>query len=505
MNNRKSKGWAPAAPKGVLATVAAKSRKRRQVQRELTEIEAHAPAKRRNDLAPRLEFLVMPTERLKPASRQVRRRDATQSARMLASIARFGICRPVLISADQTIIEGHGIWEAARQMGIAEIPCILVDHLDNNALRLLRITLNRLSETGDWDPETLRIEFEELTVLGEDVVLTGFEMAEVDTLLLGDADELGAVDAEALPDLCADAVSRLGDVWVLGDHRLVQGDARDPDAYAQIMGMGEMARLVLTDEPYNVPNVGHVTSDGRHREFAMANGEMNAEEFRAFNKGWISPAMACLVIGGLLATFIDWRSVELVLACGRELDLALLNLIVWNKSNGGQGSLWRSQHELLPFFKKGGAPHINNVELGRLGRSRSNVWTYPGASSLGSDAREGLAQHPTVKPRALLEDALLDVTNRGEIVLDPFVGSGSTLLAAEATGRLCRAIEIDGPYCDLTIQRWEQMTGCEARLAETGETFIEVRSRRLAERGADSPSSALPDCHGEPHFEGALP
>jgi DNA modification methylase len=472
---------------------------RRQTQRALTEIETHAPATRRNDLAPRLHFVVMPIERLKPAARQIRRRDATQNARIAASIDRFGICRPVLISADGRIIEGHGIWEAAKQRGIPELQCIVIDHLDDNALRLLSIALNRISERGDWDPEVLRVEFAELTVLGEDLVQTGFETAEVDALLLGDVDD--ASDAEVMPDLRADAVSRDGDVWRLGGHRLVQADAREPGAYAQIMGDGEMATLVLTDEPYNVPNFGHVTGDGRHREFAMANGEMNSDEFMAFNKAWMSAVIAYLIEGGLLATFIDWRSVELVLACGRELGLGLLNLIVWNKSNGGQGSLWRSQHELLPFFKKGGAPHVNNIELGRHGRWRSNVWTCPGASSLGSDAREGLAQHPTVKPRALLEDALLDVTDRGDIVLDAFAGSGSTLLAAEATGRVCRAIEIDGSYCDLIIQRWEQMTGGEACLAETGETFSEVQAKRSNEGDAESAGSQSSGRDGEASSE----
>jgi DNA modification methylase len=205
---------------------------------------------------------------------------------------------------------------------------------------------------------------------------------------------------------------------------------------------------------------------------------------------WMEPAIARLVEGGLLATFIDWRSIEVVLAAGRELGLDLLNLIVWQKANGGQGSLWRSQHELLPVFKKGRAPHVNNVELGRHGRWRSNVWSHPGASSLGSDARDGLQHHPTVKPRALLEDAILDVTHRGEIVIDCFAGSGSTLLAAEATGRVCRAIEIDGPYCDLIIERWQSLTQQEAVLAATGEPFAAVTLRRQERQGSSEPALA---------------
>ena len=254
---------------------------------------------------------------------------------------------------------------------------------------------------------------------------------------------------------------------------------------------GETAVLVLTDAPYNVPNLGHVTSNASHREFAMANGEMNPEQFGGFNRDWMSTAAAHLADGGLIATSIDWRSVEIVLSAGRALGLDLLNIVIWVKTNGGQGSLWRSQHEMLPVFKKGDAPHINNVELGRHGRWRSNVWTYPGASSLGSDSRDGLSVHPTVKPRALLEDALLDVTNRGDIVIDCFAGSGSTLLAAEAVGRRCRAIEIDGPYCDVIIRRWQEMTGREAVLEATGETFAEVAVQRASENVSE-PLAATP-------------
>jgi DNA modification methylase len=346
---------------------------------------------------------------------------------------------------------------------------------------LLSITLNRLGETGQLDEEALRIEFAELIDLGEDVVVSGFEEAEIDFLLLDDESDDGVGEVDLALAATDKAVSRPGDLWVLGRHRILQADARDPKSYERLMLSGEQARLVLTDEPYNVPNVGHVTSQAHHREFAMAAGEMNREEFAAFNRAWMSSAAFYVLDGGLIATFIDWRSVELVLACGRDLGLNLVNIVVWSKSNGGQGSLWRSQHELLPVFKKGGEPPLNNVELGRFGRWRSNVWCYPGTSSVGSDAREGLAVHPTVKPRALLEDAPLDVSARDDIVLEPFAGSGSTLIAAEATDRICRAIEIDGLYCDGIVRRWQEMTGSEAVLEETGETFATVTGQRQHE------------------------
>jgi DNA modification methylase len=243
------------------------------------------------------------------------------------------------------------------------------------------------------------------------------------------------------------------------------------------MGEDERARAVLTDEPYNVPIAGNVTK-GRHREFAMASGEMTAAEFLAFNEAWIGTVLPYLSDGGVMGTFIDWRGYPTVFAAASKLGLMQLNLIVWAKTNAGMGSLYRSQHELLPLFKKGSAAHVNNVELGKRGRWRSNVWTYPGASSLGSDARRGLKEHPTVKPTAMLEDALLDLTNRGDIVIDPFLGSGSTLIAADATGRVCRGVELDPLYVDVIVRRFEAASGEAAVHVESGETFNELRARR---------------------------
>jgi DNA modification methylase len=445
-------------------------------------------------------------ESLRPAARRVRRRDAKQSAKLEASVGRFGLCRPILIDADGTIVEGHGLWEVARKQGVSEVACIVIDHLDKTELRALGIALNKLGETGAWDPDALRLEFEELTVLGVDLVETGFETAEIDGLMLLDDDEDLAASETRAPQRLETAVSHLGDIWILGDHRLGHGDARDATLYDRLMLPGELAQLVLTDEPYNVANVGHVTSNTDHREFAFAHGEMSREDFARFNRQWMEAVLARLVDGGLFATFIDWRSIDLVIASGRELGLDLINVVVWVKTNGGQGSLWRSQHELLPVFKKGSEPHINNVELGRHGRWRSNVWEYAGASSLGSDAREGLALHPTVKPRLLLEDALIDVTNRGDVVIDCFAGSGSTLVAAEATGRCCRAIEFDGPYCDVIIRRWSEMTSREAVLEATGETFGEVGARRRDEGQADpAPQSAYVEDGVAPDEADALP
>jgi DNA modification methylase len=244
--------------------------------------------------------------------------------------------------------------------------------------------------------------------------------------------------------------------------------------------------LVLTDEPYNVPIAGHVTG-GRHREFAMASGEMTDAEFLAFNEAWMAAVLPCLCDGGVFGSFIDWRGYPTVHSAALKLGLKPLNLVVWTKTNAGMGSLYRSQHELLPLFKNGSAPHVNNIELGKRGRWRANVWSYPGASSLGSDARCGLQDHPTVKPTAMLEDALLDLTDRGDIVVDPFLGSGSTLMAAHKTGRVCRGVELDPLYVDVIVRRFKAATAIAATLVETGETFQALAVRR--EREAAEPAT----------------
>ena len=263
------------------------------------------------------------------------------------------------------------------------------------------------------------------------------------------------------------------------------------------------AQLLLTDEPYNVPIAGNV-SRGDHREFAMASGEMSEAEYFAFNLAWMQAFLPVLADGAVLATFIDWRGYPVVHAAAARSGLMPLNLVVWNKTNAGMGSLYRSQHELLPLFKKGAAPHVNNIQLGRKGRWRSNVWTYPGASSLGSDSRRGLQDHPTVKATALLIDAILDLTRRGDIVVDPFLGSGSTLLAADATGRVCRGIELDPLYVDLIVRRFEAAAALPATIMETGERFEDLAARRQRERceadgrAVEKIHSAGGQCGGRP-------
>ncbi len=421
----------------------------------------------------------MPLDELRSPARRVRARDAAHVREVAASISALGFCDPILIGNDNVVLDGEARLEAAKLLGLLSVPCIRVGHLTPIEQRLLRLALNRLGEKGQWDLDELKMEFEELILDDAPIEISGFSLDEIDQILIGD--EAEAVEQGPLaPESGAAAVARLGDVFQLGPHRLICGDATDPIVLRRLMEGDPPARLVLTDEPYNVKIGGHVTG-GAHREFAMASGEMTAEEFLAFNVAWIEAALPFLCDGGVFGTYIDWRGAPIVSAAAARLRLTPLNLIVWAKTNAGMGSLYRSQHELLPLFKKGDAPHVNNVELGKRGRWRSNVWNYPGASSLGSDARRGLQDHPTVKPTAMLEDALLDLTNRGDIVLDPFLGSGSTLIAADQTGRVCRGVEIDPLYVDVIIRRYEAATGNAAVLIETGERFADLAALRAAE------------------------
>ena len=439
---------------------------------------------RRNDLQPQLRLKDIPLSRLAPAKRRLHRPDEAHVQEIVKSLEVFGCARPILISSDLTVVDGHDVVEAARRLRFEHLPCIVIDHLNDEELRLLAVTLNRIPENAKWDVETLAIELQELECLGLSLDVTGFDAAELDLILVEDgAEVLNPGDAE--PDLDAPPVSRIGDVWLLGDHRLLNGDALVPMSFQVLMGAAR-ARLCLTDMPFNMPIRGHVTGKA-HAEFAMASGEMSPEAYAEFIRGWMRNAMAALSDGGLLATFIDWRGLGETLTAGAELGLIQLNLIVWNKANAGMGALWRSKHELLPVFKAGSAAHVNNVKLGKTGRWRSNVWDYPGASSLGSDAREGLSVHPTVKPREMLADAIMDVTHRDDIVLDPFIGSGSTILAAETTGRRAFGIEIDARYVDLAVRRWEALTGQEAVLEEGGETFARAARRRLSDPDASRP------------------
>jgi DNA modification methylase len=445
-----------------------------------TEPANSAPPRRRNDPIPDLRLVQLPPNALRPAPRRVRRANKAQVVRIRRSIERFGMVKPILITRDGEIVDGHERLEALRQVGAERVPCLRVDHLNELEIRQLRIALNKIGETGSWDIEALKLEFEDLVEFDADLEITGFEMGEIDQILtigeVADADPLDAMQSRADPG--APVITRPGDLWRLGDHLLLCGDARDPVAIERLSG-GEPAAMLLTDPPYNVPIKGHVRS-GRtqhYREFAEASGEMSEKDFTTFLAEALTLAGGCLSSDAPAFVFMDWRHM-------RELDAALsmagyrqINLCVWVKPVGGMGGLYRSRHELVYVAMHEDASPRNNVRLGKFGRNRSNVWEYAGATGGESDPEDDFAAHPTVKPIRMLADAILDVTAVGDIVVDTFAGSGSTLLAAERTRRCCKALEIDPAYVDLTIQRWQAMTGGDAILEETGECFDTLAQR----------------------------
>ena len=454
----------------------ARDREKRAREAQLAAVGRGSPGRRRNTLVPELTLEWRQLDELKGATRHVRKVDEAQVARILASVEAHGVCRPVVISAVNFIIDGHLIVEALRRAGVEQVQCLVIDHLSADEQRTLSLALNRIGELGSWDFDALKLEFAELVLGDAPIEITGFSAPEIDQIILGDDDDQTQEPGPLAPEAGQRPVSRRGDLWLLGHHRLLCGDATNTEDHERLFD-GAAVGLTLTDVPFNVPIAGHVTG-GDHREFVQASGELSAAEFAAFNATWMRACLGSVAPGGMLATFIDWRSVAAIIDTGQQLGLELLNLIVWNKTNAGMGSLWRSQHELLPVFKRPGAEHVNNVKLGRHGRRRTNVWTAPGASSLGSDARRGLVAHPTVKPLRLLQDLILDVTHRGDGILDPFLGSGSTLLAAHATGRQGFGLELDPLYVDVSVRRFEVVTGEQAVLAETGETFCAVEARR---------------------------
>ena len=413
--------------------------------------------------------------KLRPYARNARRHSKAQIKQIANSIERFGFTNPVLISDDGEIIAGHGRVEAAKLLGLQTVPTLKLSHLSETERRAYVLADNKLALNAGWDTEMLAIELQGLVDLDFDVTLTGFSLAEVDFTL--DAARDGDPDApngpeDDIPPMMASAVSRTGDLWLLGRHRLLCGDAREAADYQRLLE-GAKVDLVFTDPPYNVPIDGHVCGLGRvrHREFAMGVGEMSEDAFTTFLATTLRRAADVCKDGAIAYVCMDWHHLGELLAAGRQAFTDFKNLCVWNKTNGGMGAFYRSKHELVAVFKVGTAPHTNTFGLGDTGRYRTNVWDYPGISSLGSARDAALAMHPTVKPTALVADAIRDCSRRGEIVLDAFGGSGTTLIAAESCGRSARLIEYDPLYCDVIIRRYERLTGKPAKLVTTNETF----------------------------------
>lgn len=427
-----------------------------------------------------LKIELRPLSSLKGARRSARTHSKKQIAQIASSISQFGFNVPLLIDPEGVIVAGHGRHEAARLLCLTDVPVIPIGHLSDAELRAFALADNKIASLAGWDDDILRIEFEELqTACNFDLEITGFSTTEIDLLSEAGRPE---DEVEDVPDLDGrEGVGvETGDLWLLGSHKLLCGDSRDPACFAALMG-DDRARMVFADPPFNVKIDGHVGGMGdiKHPEFAMASGEMSKPEFTEFLKVAFANSAAVSIDGAIHFQCMDWRHLREMLDAGHAVYSGLQNMCVWAKDNGGMGSFYRSQHELVFVWKCGTAPHLNTVELGKNGRYRTNVWNYRGASKTGPNA--DLAMHPTVKPVPMIIDAIKDTSKRGEIVLDPFGGSGSTLIAAHKAGRHARLIEYEPHYCEVTIRRWQDLTRSEATLAATGETFAEVHRRRNQE------------------------
>jgi DNA modification methylase len=401
-----------------------------------------------------------------------------QIRQIAKSVSTFGFNVPILVDTGLRVIAGHGRVQASRLLGMSHVPVIRLEHLSEHQILAFMIADNRLTENSAWDDRLLG---EQLTILAEadlsfSLEDTGFEMAEIDLTIdnLAPVTEGEADPADAQPEPSPIQVSRLGDLWMLGKHRVLCGDALDQASYTQLMG-DQQANVIFTDPPYNVPISGHVSGNGKicHREFVMGAGEMNEAQFIKFLTCVLSLLATNSLKGSLHYICMDWRHIRELLEAGRAASSELKNLCIWVKDNAGMGSFYRSQHELVVVFENGSGPFRNNIQLGRFGRSRSNVWQYPGVNSFARSTDEGdlLALHPTVKPVALVADAIMDCSARGDLVLDPFLGSGTTVIAAERTGRKCCGMELDPLYVDTVVRRWEKFTSLDAVCQRTGLTF----------------------------------
>lgn len=434
-----------------------------------------------SELRQKIEYL--PVASLKPDPLNPRLHPASQIKALARAIAKFGFLGQILVDDENTIIAGHGRVEAAKSIGMTDVPTVRVSHLTPGERRAFMLADNKLGEMSNFS-EDLLIENFNLLQLEPDVFdleLTGFSVGEIDVLL----DQPAAPDAADPDDALTDTkpvspISQLGDLWQLGAHRLACGSALEADTWTKLMN-GEKAVMSISDVPYNVPIAGHVSGLGkiRHGDFVMASGELDSSGFQSFLETSFHHLAKNSVSGSMHYTFIDWRSLGEMQAAGNAAFTELKNMVVWDKGVGSMGSLYRSAHELIFVWKSGRAKHINNVKLGKFGRNRENVWRYPGIRSFRhSDEGDLLALHSTPKPVRMIADAILDVSKRGDLVLDAFMGSGTTIIAAERVGRRCYGCELDPAYVDTIMARFQRHSGEDAIHIPTGLTFQQVTAER---------------------------
>lgn len=424
---------------------------------------------------PNIEVVV--TAALRPNPRNARKHSSKQISQIAASIKRFGWLVPIVIDETGMILAGHGRWEAANELGLREVPVIRAHFLTDEDRRAFAIAENRIAELSNWDEDLLGEELKALFEGGYELEITGFSVADVDISVPS------TVKDEAPPPVRPVVpISRLGDLWRIGEHRLICGDARDVEVWERLIGE-ERARLIFADPPYNVPIEGFVSGSGRHREFVMGAGEMSPPEFTAFLRAIFRNCVRFSAAGSIHYQCMDWRHMREMLDAADGVYSEFKQLIVWAKQAGALGAFYRSRHELVFVFKSGKGKHTNNFSMGETGRYRTNVVEYAGANSFRKGRDADLAAHSTVKPLALVADFLLDCSNRGDLVVDPFAGSGTTLIAAHRTQRRGASIELDPGYVDVALERLRAVTGVEPVLEGDGRGFDAVKAARLHGEG----------------------
>lgn len=431
---------------------------------------------------------------IKPNRHNRRTHSKRQIAQIEQSIRAFGFTSPVLVDENFVLLAGHGRLQAAQAADLSEVRAVIISGLSEAQKRALQLADNKIAENAGWDRAGLAVEIPELAEVllaeGLDISITGFEPVEIERLAIDFEDDANEPDDDNdTLRFGGPPVSCPGDLWQLGSHRLMCGDARCEEHVHALMGDAR-ADAAFLDPPYNL-RISNLVGRGRtrHREFVAASGEMLPEEFRSFLRESLRAAAKFSRDGAVHYVCMDWRHIEQLIGVGREVYSPLLNLAVWVKSNAGQGTFYRSQHELIAVFRVGSSQHLNNIQLGRHGRNRSNVWTYAGVNSFRAGRMDELRAHPTAKPVALVADALKDCTRRNDIVLDTFVGSGTTIMAAERVGRKAYALELDPAYVDITIRRWQNLTRRDAVHAATGRCFSELEEERAAHACSQRPRS----------------
>ena len=455
-------------------------------------INASRPLHQTNFGALRLAIEYVLRSQIGASRRQMRKHGKAQIRELAAGIDRTGFNVPLLVDDDLGLVSGHARLAAAELLGLDAVPVIRIAHLSEEQLRLFAIFENRIAERAEWDEAALVLEFDELRIEEPELDLSdsGFAIAEIDIMTgVARTAKLSDFDAAACDiEPAGPEVTRHGDIWQCGRHRIICGDSTDADTIAQLVD-GAFIRQIVTDPPFDLPT-RTFSSAKKFGDFAMGAGEMGPAKFTEFLARFMAAAQPVLLDGALVYAFMDHRHIAQLLAAGEQACLHYVNLLVWVKAQAGQGSHYRSGHELVGVFRHGDAPARNNIMLGKHGRNRSNVLMYPGVRGKGGGGAKALAMHPTVKNVAMIADLLLDASAPGEAVLDNFGGSGTTLIAAEKTDRTAYVCELAPGFVDVSVRRYDALRSEPARLVATGQTFAEVVAERTSEQGNGAAAAA---------------